>query len=1036
MERMPEMLTSFSELNRVMDKMGQMNLMGGVRDAGEFMKKFQTTIGTLKDMSKMMGTTMEGALQAFGEQRQAGFYSKGDILRNTMNAQITGAVTGMGTQKVVQMQQAGGELAHAMGGSRKSGANMMARNLSQLGMANQMGILTNDQIMEMTGKEGAAGISDIAGQMSELSYKMAQSAPGTLLTLGLAETGEKGYTGKMDQGLADKVRRGEISLAELKKISRDKLGKYGRGGKLFYGAHGKRMRAEMAGAVGAEGQGMMLQEILGSRGWDNPDATNLVMQRFGATEEQANLLQQMMPNLDNIGSELRANAKTEATSRARQSLMKERYSSDAIKHKLKKRIEHLVTDPLKDAGRAIRDYVNDYVEGFTDDLTGQYTTTVTKGLVDALKGTAGGSKASATRLAAMQSAARKVTQGMGGDRLDVGSIGGLRGIASKGMHLLSGTQTRGERLTTLLAGLDGGKYLTRGNTEELAASGATVLSGADATTTVASLVSAGGLSKQGAALTQENRKKAIERLRSLSSDKGGLEQYNAMESMERELTVADMIKAHATGELDPTKMKGTGRTKGAGVAIDVIRNKYYAHAMTAEVLAETDEGKKADMIYRNMKKAAKAGGDENYFAELEKKGFSGVAVVAGIQAKERSLGRKYAGAAVLDPNMLSDLGGNQVKISQQLKAHNKEMMKKYKQDEKSLGWAEIQKLVDSGDELATILTGGEGGGGLMEEDDEGQQGMGGKRGGSLDLRDALNGLQGGTDFSDLTRGQKAALAKVGFKDATDAKRLSKRLQEDPSLLPKLAGLQGKGGAKDLLTYAGLSAASGLAENAKQVNAEGQAVADRLTQRSGDVDVLKGSKEGAAFIESLTASSNAAIGLTNSADMADWTDKKAKMDFETMQHLKGLKGEHRERAENVAGEQLTEAAKKNEALEKKLSGKTNRKLSDSDLDSIMADMGYGTDTGLGDYQKKKAELESSIIGTDRVINNDELKALVEKSGKESTIGLRAAETGKSAYMSEEEVAKQLGLMSQNAKDTAQLLTDIVTKKPLGTEGSTA
>jgi hypothetical protein len=515
MERMPEMLTSFGELNRVMDKMGQMGLMQGVRDAGEFMRKFRDTTTVLKDMAKMMGTSMEGALQAFGEARGAGFYSNTAVARNVLNRQVTASLTGMNQGQIGGLQAYGADMSHSLGGSRAGGAQNMLRTAGQLGMANQMGILSNNQIMEMTGKEGAEGIQDLSAQMSQLSYKMGRSNVGQALTLALGKQENGRYTGEMDQELVDKVRRGELSLGELKSMARSKAGS--RGAKLSFAAHKDRLRTEMAGAVGSEGISMQLQEILGEKGWSNPDAQNLVMQRFGASEEQANLLQQMMPNLQSIGTQMTLAGKQEAR-RSAQNAAQQEHGWDAIKHRIGKKIAHYTTDWAKDLGRGVRDYFQDWADGFMDDLTGQYREYVTQRVADTVRFSMGGSATNRTALSAMSKRASGFSSSLGGGgRLDVGALSAQQGgafqlskeLGVRALHFLSGRQTAGEKAIGTLSQLDEGAWLTKGQVSELEGQGATVLDSSYWT-------------RSGTGMTKGDVRSAMKRMTELNTSEGGL----------------------------------------------------------------------------------------------------------------------------------------------------------------------------------------------------------------------------------------------------------------------------------------------------------------------------------------------------------------------------------------------------------------------------------------------------------------------------------------------------------------------------------
>mgnify|MGYP003538572506 FL=1 len=158
MQALPELLTSFGELNNIMGKISQLGTMNGVRNAQEFGRKFKETITTLKDISKIMETSMEGAVKYFEEARRSGMYSPQMMKMNMGQRQFTAGVTGMNQEQVGQLQQMGSQISFGYGGLRGSGAQSALRSARQIGMANEMGIMSNDRIAELTGMDGAAGI--------------------------------------------------------------------------------------------------------------------------------------------------------------------------------------------------------------------------------------------------------------------------------------------------------------------------------------------------------------------------------------------------------------------------------------------------------------------------------------------------------------------------------------------------------------------------------------------------------------------------------------------------------------------------------------------------------------------------------------------------------------------------------------------------------------------------------------------------------------------------------------------------------------
>ncbi len=657
MERVPEMLTSFGELNKLMDKMGQMGLMQGVRDAGEFQKKFRDTIGTLKEMSKILGGTMEDALQAFGEARRSGIYSGTDIAKNAIARRVTGSLTGMNQGQVGALQMYGGDLGHATGGSRRTGAMLLTRTAGQLGMANQMGVLSNDQIMEMTGKEGAEGIQDLAGSMGQLSYRMSQSNVGTALSLALGAQKDGRYTGEMDQDLVERVRRGELSLGELKQMARKKAST--RGAKLSFAAHRARITSEMAGSVGAEGMGMQLKEILGSRGWDNPDATNLVMQRFGASEEQANLLQQLMPNMESISLQMGGAARQEGKDAARNAAISQNYSWDAIKKKITTKIRHITTDKFKDLGVEIRDYFQNYADEFIDSLTGAYRVEATQRGANIFRQATAGNRS-------MQQYANSLTANAGGNR-EIGLTDSGMGLKNMGKGLLNwlgGGTDPGSAMAQQLSGLDNGKYVRRRQVADNSAMSYVL----------------GGLGVMGAGTkTQEytttgDLRDASARYRSLGGGEG------------------ESIRAKIQSEEG-----GTYSILGRGME-EALTSTQVLYAKTSQERMAAIESRMRETVSADFAKGAKmAGGSQNLILALQKdKRFSNLISTA---SADELAGNTDAFAR------FGDIGG----VAARIKESRKELAKSMTGDERHLSYDEIESMVSSDSGVGRLLMGTPGG---------------------------------------------------------------------------------------------------------------------------------------------------------------------------------------------------------------------------------------------------------------------------------------------------------------------------------------
>jgi hypothetical protein len=458
MQALPEMMTSMGELTRIMDKMGQMQVMQGVTDVNEFKQKFKSTIKTLKDMSKVLGSTMEEALPMFGEIRRSGIYSASDILKNAMSRRIVGGVTGMTAGQVGGLAQAGAQVSAAYGGSRGLGAQQSLRVAGQLGMAKQMGVLNEETILEMTGLEGGEGIQALSHELTQASHRMARGGLGTALTLALGEKEEGRFTGRMDEEMMERFRAGNIGRNEIMRMARRKSA--GRQAAMSYTAHKKLLRANMASSLGVSGQYQVLRNILGERGFTNPDAVRIVGQRFGLSERMSDLLAEVGGRFPEMQTELRQQGRAEARRAAQEAAYKGQYSFDAVKRKLGTRIRGALTDPFKKLGVGIRDAVSGAVEDFVDDITGKYTVEMTRGVSRMVRDAATGAGTARSR-------ALSVLTGEGAGAITAGT-NMVPGRLGRAANWLTGSQSAGERIAgdMRLLGAGGGGGLVSGAGEQ------------------------------------------------------------------------------------------------------------------------------------------------------------------------------------------------------------------------------------------------------------------------------------------------------------------------------------------------------------------------------------------------------------------------------------------------------------------------------------------------------------------------------------------------------------------------------------------
>lgn len=989
MERVPEMLTSFGELNRLMDKMGQMGLMQGVRDAGEFMKKFKDTVGVLKDLSKTMGSTMEGALQAFGEARMSGFYSKSDITRSVLNRQFTASITGMNQSQVGALQQFGADMGHGTGGSRRTGAQHIMRTAGQLGMANQLGILSNDQIMEMTGKEGAAGIQDLSAEMTQLGYRMGNSNVGQALTLALGEMKDGRYTGRMDESLVSRVRSGELSLSELKGLARKKAST--RGAKLSFAAHKQRLRSEMVGAVGSEGIGLQLQEILGERGWQNPDAVNLVMQRFGASEEEAGLLQQLMPNLQEMGNQLRIQGGGQARQHARGAIMKERYSWDAIKARIGKKMEHYTTDWAKDLGVAVRDSFQNFADDFVDELAGSYTATLSQNSSNLVKSAMMGSGRARSMLSGMieQSKASGTTRGA-----HLGRGGGVGNLARRAMDSLSGAQLSGSRLKDVMKFMQPDELMTDGTASQNQNWGNTVL------------------------------------------EEGFYGSITAIDS-------GAINRAQRLGTLGLTKdLTGEARSKVGNDVYEKAISALQKAASTGDVLGEGD----TLMAGRRMTDAVrKAIGDDAY-NKLKLRGNNSDSGVLSILASDAKM-KGYDAVQGLEGRLKSLTQGfdttDRAGIAKRLTDTRKSLSKSFKITDSGASFAELDKAITSDSTMRNIVLGTGNTAGLVDTADvQAQTRRINQRGDtSYDVttnlqevtkRAQLDNTKSGKsgmalrralakDASEWTEEETAAAASVGM-----TKEYAMKNKEALGRLRNAIDKQGGDVKSAIKELAKGQNASDITEIGSQLKGYGERISNVVDKYREQIGGLSGSgKQAAERITALGKSlekggvdavSMIASGAmsTNVGEITELIEKANPKDKEKLINMVRQGG---------LGE-IDSAVSEWDRVMK--IGK--RKGFKGKLSDFVKEGSFGSDD---EGQRMWKELEDHLgkDGKSGVSNKEEAEWLAKQlgTGKAAELMAKAGSTQNSKYMSEQEVANSLKSLSENNLKAAQIISNLAAGK---------
>lgn len=275
MKSVQDAWTDIGEIYKIVDSLGRMGYQMNQMNVQSFSQKMKQAVSTVRDLAKMMGTTMEEALPIFSEARRTGIYTTGDIIRH--GAMRTGMSTlGFGQQQISGIGQMGSQISLAYGGLRGSGTRSAIRSAYRVGLAG----INEEALLEATGAEGPEAYEALGGRLNQRAWGVARGAIGRRLIAGAAERGEDGKwhlnTGKLNAYAAGRMSLGEVTAGAGQGV--------GRMGAIGFRAHEHRLQGEMVEKIGTQ---LAIRDAL--RGFKpeniSEDLARLLLKRRGGFQE-------------------------------------------------------------------------------------------------------------------------------------------------------------------------------------------------------------------------------------------------------------------------------------------------------------------------------------------------------------------------------------------------------------------------------------------------------------------------------------------------------------------------------------------------------------------------------------------------------------------------------------------------------------------------------------------------------------------------------------------------------------------------------
>jgi hypothetical protein len=345
----------------------QAGMFTGTRDVSDFAQKFRQMIDTLKQVQRDLGGSLNDALQFVQQSKASGIFQTADRVRFAAGMRETQAVTGMSSDQISQVTQAGAQITRAMGGRGRQGAFGAQRIMQQLGGAVQTGAIREEDLSEATGGlTGADAIQAFTTQMMQMNARASRRGHGRYTTFGLMN--EEG-TG-VDRGMMERFAVGDVGVRELSRSARRNVRRLGRAGAINREGMLSSSIMEEGGLAGQIGR---MRQLAGSRFEDaGDDLGSLVLQRrFRMSRPQAEIMMSLMRNQGEIAQEESSTRLAAGRQSALQTDIRENRSVDAFMRNLSHGLQEATgITRVREMGRQFATKTSSMVERFMNDMLG------------------------------------------------------------------------------------------------------------------------------------------------------------------------------------------------------------------------------------------------------------------------------------------------------------------------------------------------------------------------------------------------------------------------------------------------------------------------------------------------------------------------------------------------------------------------------------------------------------------------------------------------------------------------------------------
>lgn len=380
------------ELTSLASNMGRMGMGSQVRDVQEFGRKFRDMVQTLKTVATEMGTSLQEAQQFVSSMRGSGIFRTADQLKYTGQAKGMAFAGGLALSEVTAMGNIGAQISRSVGGLGRQGAYGGMKTIGQIGAAQQMGILSEEDIYNATGQTGAEGRQALAASSMQQSARFLSGGKGRRMLASLA-----GEDGSLNEGAVQQLLSGGMSTGETMKNAGQNLSKIGRAN--FLRNEGRLKGAAME-RLGGFLPALQLREWMQNRGMDvneMDDRSMLFAQRqLGMGRDEMDIAVRMAQKLPEISKQMRQSGQDQ---KYMDDLGQQRRGQgvEGIKNRFNQAREK-VQGTLQKVGQDFFNEGSEMIESFMNKLAGNYEVRFSKDAEAAYRGASLGSGAARSQL--------------------------------------------------------------------------------------------------------------------------------------------------------------------------------------------------------------------------------------------------------------------------------------------------------------------------------------------------------------------------------------------------------------------------------------------------------------------------------------------------------------------------------------------------------------------------------------------------------------------------------------------------------------